>query len=70
MYYKSLVLPTLQAKWKEEISTVHWPPEVLELAVDLAAIRSVMQAQAQHVIFKKGRALRTEPHEGNLLLSC
>lgn len=54
MYYKSLVLPTLQAKWKEEISTVHWPLEVQELTVDLTAIRSVMQAQAQHIITKGG----------------
>jgi len=60
MYYKSLVSPTLRAKWKEEISTVHWPLEVRELAVDLAAIKSVMQAQAQHIITKGGKTTRGE----------
>ena len=52
MYYKSLFSPTLRAKWKEEISTVHWPLEVLELALDLAAIKSVMQFQAHN--YKRG----------------
>lgn len=70
VYYKSLVSPTLRAKWKEEISTVHWPLEVRELAVDLAAIKSVMRAQAQHIITKKGGELwGQKPQEGNVLLS-